>query len=61
VTPCFVCGSESTCAHREPELVVWEGSIRERLESLQNAKNDPSGAIARLVIPLPGPLPGEKP
>lgn len=36
---CFICGSDSVCAHREPELVIWAFSAeKESITPMKSAQ-----------------------
>ena len=38
--PCFICGSERACKHREPELLAWEIRLRKTDEALNAREAD---------------------
>jgi hypothetical protein len=43
--PCFICGSEMHCRHREPDLVLW---VQERERARQ---------VEAMYPPVPRPKP----
>jgi hypothetical protein len=60
--PCFVCGNEGTCAHREIELVQWWAQLTDQRRSVSamlcREEQRPVPAVARPaeVVILPEPV-----
>lgn len=55
---CFICSSESVCAHREPELIVWWLGLQ-RVEVPAKAPNYTLPAIA--ALPVVSQIPSNRP
>lgn len=45
--PCFVCGCDWACSHREPELIAWEYGIRSGMATLNEREAAQTAATSR--------------
>jgi hypothetical protein len=45
--PCFACGCDWVCGHREPELVAWEYRIRRRMAALDEHQATQTPVVSR--------------
>ena len=45
--PCFCCGCEWACSHREPELLAWEYRLRRSQEALEQRAREREASISR--------------
>jgi hypothetical protein len=58
MSPCFLCGSDGMCGHREPELIAWETRIAEAADARMprssyrppdEARKPPERVVAPLI------------
>ena len=51
--PCFVCGLETRCAHREPELMIWlreQDRYRRKVAALRVIERKPPASETELLL-----------